>query len=194
MKLIVTTAFVMAALPALFGQTTAVLQDGPMDDGSKDYIVVFKDKTATSVPYGLQHLRQRATYRNVPAMAVRLNPYELKQTRANPEVDYVAPDRPLRASGNLIAQTINATNPPSGQPVWQYGPGGFSGNTGQGIGVAVIDSGIDNIAQDFGNVAGQLGPNSRIVYAEDFLVPPGPNGQYGPNATRPTTHTATART
>jgi len=172
-KLCVTFPLLIAAMPTLFGQ---VATDGRPADGSKDYIVVFKDKTARHVPDRLQHLRQRATYHNLPAMAVRLNPGELNQLGGHPDVDYIAPDRPVRAASNVLAETINADH------VWAN----FN-KFGNGIGVAVIDSGINNQAQDFGDAAGKMsGSSSRIVYAENFLVPLGANGQY-PNTRYKTT-------
>jgi len=168
---LITIEFMIATLPTLFGQISAVAQDGQPADGSKDYIVVFKDKAATRVPDRLQHLRQRATYENVPAVAVRLTPDELRELRAHPDVDYVAPDRPLHASGDLIADTINASI------VWTQN------HTGKGVGIAVIDSGINSQFQDLGNSLGQTGQGySRVVYAENFLVPATqPNGQPNPD-------------
>jgi len=157
MRLLVTFPILLAAVPTLFGQVSADTQPA---DGSKDYIVVFKDKTATRLPDRFQHLRQRARYENVPAAPVRLNPEELKQLRTDPDIEYIAPDRQLRASGDLVAQTINA------DLVWS------SGKTGSGIGVVVIDSGINSKFQDLGNYLGQTDTGySRILYAENFLVP-----------------------
>jgi len=157
MRLLVTFPILLASVPTLFGQVSADTQPA---DGSKDYIVVFKDKTATRLPDRFQHLRQRARYEHVPAAPVRLNAEELKQVQTDPDIEFVAPDRPLHASGDLVAQTINA------DLVWA------SSKTGTGIGVAVVDSGIRSQFQDLGNPQGQTDQShARVVYAENFLVP-----------------------
>jgi subtilisin family serine protease len=99
----------------------------------------------------------------------------------DPEVDYISPDRPVAATAtsaagaslvlpSLIPDTVNA------REVWAQG------YTGQGIGVAVIDSGIDHSLSDFGNASGRLDSSYlRILYQENFLVPANSNGQYPPN-------------
>jgi serine protease AprX len=62
------------------------------------------------------------------------------------------------------AETVNAPS------AWQYG------YVGTGIGVAVIDSGVDAHA-DLGNGSNQQG--SRVVYSESFIADPGTNDPFG---------------
>jgi serine protease AprX len=98
--------------------------------------------------------------------AFRLPAIALRALADDPEVDYVAPDRQVRASSSsIIAETINAPI------VWSFG------HRGTGVGVAVIDSGIKADFKDFGDASGNTGTTStgvsldRVVYQEDFLVP-----------------------
>ena len=93
---------------------------------------------------------------------------DLEALAAEPSVESIQPDRKVAATSNLPAQTINA------DVVWGFG------TRGDGVGVAVIDSGIDQTSPDFKKNTGN-DKNSRIVYAENFLVGPGDNGSYGPN-------------
>src|SRR5579862_2866535 len=154
----------------------------PGTDGTQRYIVRLKDSAfARHDAEALPGFRKIHRGQHIPTVTVSATPQELKQLQAHPDVAYVTPDRPLRASSDLLAQTINATANGSAQGVWQFGANGFSGNLGQGVTVAVIDSGIDNSSQDFGNAQGRLdGNNSRILYRENSLVPAQSNGQYPP--------------
>src|SRR5579862_8671775 len=154
----------------------------PGTDGTQRYIVRLKDSAfARHDAEALPGFRKIHRGQHIPTVTVSATPQELKQLQAHPDVAYVTPDRPLRASSDLLAQTINATANGSAQGVWQFGANGFSGNLGQGITVAVIDSGIDSTSPDFGNAQGRLDSNnSRILYRENFLVPLQSNGQYPP--------------
>ena len=177
MKRVLLSLLIGLPVSILSAQTAAI---SPDSGATHRYIVRLKDSVHARADIELlPSFRKYQRMENLPIVTVDATQAEAEQLRAHPDVEYIVPDRPLRASSDLIAQTINATNSGSGPAVWTYGAGGFSGNTGSGIAVAVIDSGIDYTARDFGNVAGKLdGNNNRIVYRENFLVPPQPNGQY----------------
>jgi serine protease AprX len=83
---------------------------------------------------------------------------------------FISPDHKLRSHVDVASKTINAPL------LWS------SGYTGTGIGVAVIDSGIDSTLQDLGNATGQTDPaHSRVVFKENFLVPAtNPDGHVNP--------------
>lgn len=84
------------------------------------------------------------------------------QTLANdPNVVYISPDRVVAGQLDYSATAVNAS------AAWRLNL------TGQGVGVAIIDSGIDSSAD-----LSYLGLLSRIVYTQDFT---GGNGsdQYG---------------
>jgi serine protease AprX len=84
------------------------------------------------------------------------------QTLANdPNVVYISPDRPVAGKLDYSAAAVNAS------AAWRLNL------TGQGVGVAIIDSGIDSSAD-----LSYLGLLPRIVYTQDFT---GGNGsdQYG---------------
>jgi serine protease AprX len=70
-----------------------------------------------------------------------------------------SPDRSLTAKLDNTAAAVNAS------VVWK------AGYNGSGIGVAVLDSGINS---DVNLGGGLLGLGSRVVYSQDFL---GGNGQ-----------------
>lgn len=80
---------------------------------------------------------------------------------SDPNVTYISPDRPVLGQLDYSAAAVNAS------AAWQ------AKLTGSGVGVAVIDSGID-----VGRNLSVPGLPSRIVYSEDFT---GGNGrdQYG---------------
>jgi subtilisin family serine protease len=72
----------------------------------------------------------------------------------DPEVTYIAPDRPVQGLLNYSAAAVNAA------VAWsQYGL------DGSGIGVAVIDSGISNHQDLMSTKTGR----SRVVFSQDFV-------------------------
>jgi serine protease AprX len=77
---------------------------------------------------------------------------------SDPDVVHVSIDHKVHSHLDVAAKTINAPM------AWS------SGYTGTGIGVAVIDSGINSGLQDFGNSLCQNdGAHSRLLYKENFL-------------------------
>ncbi len=104
-------------------------------------------------------LIKSAVYR-MPARAV------LELVHSDPSVLYVTPDRPLKGMAlDYTAQTVNAP------AAWS------AGLTGAGVGVAVIDSGI-NLVKDLKTGDGPAA-TSRIVYSQNFADDAGTNDLYG---------------
>jgi len=80
------------------------------------------------------------------------------------DVDYVSSDRVVRASLDYSAAAIGAEAASS------------FGRTGRGVGIVVVDSGIDTHADLPGNPAGLPGlGRPRVVYSESSV--PGPRGK-----------------
>ncbi len=82
----------------------------------------------------------------------------LNNLAKDPNVVYITPDRPVRGKLDYTTAAVNAS------AAWS------AGLTGAGVGVAVIDSGINKVP-DLSLLAG-LG--TRVVYSQDFV---GGNGQ-----------------
>ncbi len=95
---------------------------------------------------GIIHSR----FRSIPAGAYTLPVSMIKDLANDPAVAYITPDRPLSAKLDNTAAAVNAS------AVWS------AGWTGTGIGVAVIDSGM--------NPDPNLGPGKKIVYTYDFTA------------------------
>ncbi len=137
-----------------------------------DVIVQFKSK-----PTG-EHFRRihalggidKRVFEKVPGAAFTMHASALQTLANDPDVAYVSVDRHVHSHLDLSAATINAPM------AWSQS------YTGAGIGVAVIDSGIAANLRDLGNASGQTGPGqSRVVYAENLLVPPtNPDGHANP--------------
>ncbi len=81
---------------------------------------------------------------------------------SDPDITYVSPDRPIGGAKDNAQAAIGADIARS------YG---WSGN---GVGVAIIDSGLTGVA-DFTDASG----HSRIVYAQNFVPSSGNPGVYG---------------
>ena len=101
-----------------------------------------------------------ATYRSVRelglinGLAARLPVAALASLAADPRVKYISPDRPVTAATQNAIPAINARAAQG------------TGFDGRGIGIAVIDSGI-NRHVDFLNESCQV-VSSRIVYRQNF--------------------------
>jgi serine protease AprX len=110
---------------------------------------------------------------SIKAHSVTVAQSELEKLAADPNVKYISVDRPVAArdsapSGQNVVSTSGeyTTEPINAPQVWA------KGYTGLGIGVAVIDSGI-NASIDF-SLLKNSGTGSRIVYSQNFV--PGANG------------------
>ena len=91
---------------------------------------------------------------DVPANAVA-------SLAAREDVEYVSPDRQVRASMDVTRESVGASQVQAGSP-------GVKGLTGKGVGIAVIDSGISARHPDF-----QKNNKSRVV-AWSTSRPPAP--------------------
>ncbi len=99
-------------------------------------------------------------FKHIPGAAFTVPASALQELAKDPDVLYISLDRKVRSHLDLSAAAINAA------VAWS------SNYSGTGIGVAVIDSGINSQVQDLGNAYGQTDPaHSRIIYSENFLVP-----------------------
>jgi len=96
-------------------------------------------------------------WRNMPAISARVNFVTLLLIAADPQVDRISIDWPVKKHLATTAVAIGANQ------VWNGAPG----YTGSGVGVAVIDSGIANVP----DLA------SRIIYQHSFASISG--DQYG---------------
>ena len=103
---------------------------------------------------------EKRRFHRVPGAAFTIPAGALQELAKDPDVAYISLDRKVRSHLDLSAAAINAA------VAWS------SKFTGAGIGVAVIDSGINSQIQDLGNANGQTDPaHSRIIWTENFLVP-----------------------
>ena len=86
-------------------------------------------------------------------------PAKLAELADDPDVEYISPDRPLRATSYEYAPAaVNA------ELAWA------NGAEGNAIGVAVIDSGINSKHPDLWNGSMlQQGTTSRVVYEQSFV-------------------------
>ena len=164
-KGIATAAILLLSVP-LGAQDRRTGRENPQPEPTgNNYIVVFKDKTRSHANSRAKSFRNHRNFDNVASAAVTLSEDEAKQLASDPEVEYVAPDRPLFANLDVAAAAINAN------VAWT------AKQTGKDIGVAVIDSGINESVKDLGDAYGKTGfdsdgkPIGRIVYNENFLVP-----------------------
>ena len=93
-------------------------------------------------------------------LAASINPGDLERIQALPQVKAVYPDYQLRVLLNESVPLIGAPQ------VWAMTDGGGERATGQGIQVAVIDTGIDYSHPDLG---GCFGPGCKVLGGWDFV-------------------------
>jgi len=103
--------------------------------------------------------RIRAAFENIPVAHYDVSPEALADLEANPGVVSISPNRPLSASDayatmsadyNVLANYYN----------------GIGRTMGTGIGIAIIDSGIDSSHPDFTRFRNST---NRIVYSQSFV-------------------------
>ncbi len=144
---------------------TSVLLPSVSQDELVDVIVQFKHKPT------MGHFRKVGALggslsrqlRSVKGGHFRLPLSAIHALASDPEVAYISPNRKLHvSSADYFRQTVGADIANS------------SGWTGQGITVAVIDSGIS----DHPDLYDSLG-NSRVIYNESFVTTEGPADLFG---------------
>ena len=143
----------------VFARNPKIAKDLEATDPSAnvDVIVQFRHK-----PNAVHHAlvsqrggRRRANLDLINASAYSLPAAAIEDLANDPEVAYISPDRPVSAMGGLaLDYKLPAVNADIAQ---KYGW------NGSGIGVAVIDSGI----QDKPDLHGQHG--YRVVYGQNFF-------------------------
>ena len=144
---------------ASFAANPKIAKDFPVTEPGKtvDVIVQFRQ-----VPAEAQHAKVRGRGGELKhelsaskASAYSLPAEALESLADDPDVTYISPDRPVRgASFEYAAPSVSA------DLAWK------AGWDGRGIGVAIIDSGVDSTLPDLW-IAGSPG-KSRVVYSEDF--------------------------
>lgn len=98
------------------------------------------------------------TLNSINAFHLKVPAWTIPLISAMPSVKYVSPVRPVQKMLDVTDATVGATT------AWNYGW------NGTGVGVAVIDSGINAQSPEFG---------SRVVYSESFIAGLDASDQYG---------------
>ena len=101
----------------------------------------------------------------VRSAAYTLSAAQIEDLANDPDVEFISPDRPVRASLDLTAGAINAA------AAWN------AGFEGSGIGVALIDSGVDKT--DTYLRVGSTSGSYRVVYSQDFTGSGTTDDQFG---------------
>jgi serine protease AprX len=101
----------------------------------------------------------------VHAQLVTVKAGNLSSIASYPDVAYISPDRPVRGAVDSVVTAVNADL------------ANASGWNGAGVGIAVIDSGVNNVTDL--NSDGNTAP-SRVVYGQSFVSGNGRgNDDYG---------------
>jgi len=103
--------------------------------------------------FGGHKLKHERKMRVIKSRVYAISATQAAALADDSSVKYVSPDRPVRASLDTVTPAIGAT------VAWELG---FDGN---GIGVAVIDSGVSDVPDLRDPETGK----SRVVYSESFL-------------------------
>jgi len=132
-------------------------------------IVQFKsDKEAQydliAMRFGGHKLKHQRRMRAIKSRVYAISAKQAKALADDSNVRYISPDRPVKASLDTVTPAIGAT------VAWELGV------DGNGIGVAVIDSGVSDVADLRDPETGK----SRVVYSESFLTDnKNTNDEYG---------------
>jgi subtilisin family serine protease len=148
----------------------------PVQAQSDDYIVVYKSHSQK------QNMLKRPTFpvardfNIIPAVAAHLDANQVKQLRANPDIEYVEPDYKIYALGSpdTNAYDTNTITALSSSQTIPYGitmvnaPLVWPRTKGAGVRVALMDTGISMDHPDRGNV---VDSNSFATDSTGVLIP-----------------------
>jgi serine protease AprX len=140
---------IVSAWPGLGGQLSPDLRDLPPST-RVDVVVQFKHAPDGNDLNGIAGSggRLKKTFKHVHGAVITVPVAALHGLISNPNVTYISLDRKLTGTLEFAEPTIGAAT------AFQFGW------TGYGVGVAVIDSGIDSTHPDL---------QSRVVYSENFV-------------------------
>lgn len=157
-KLFATTVAVALAASSLHGAAPAthrahlsadlatILASGPASGRGHVRVIVHGDAAAIAARHGLSLARRLAD-----GGVLDVTPAELNRLAADPGVDHLSGDMPVRAFTSVQNQSTGADQVWAGKP-GLLGFGAIPGVTGKGIVVAVVDSGISPHAALTGKV------------------------------------------
>ena len=139
----------------VLGATAVAVNAQPADSAAAPVIVLFRSGVdSTEREQILKQVGAQSTrhFVHVPASAVRANAQSQALLRKHPDVISVVPDRPVRILGKPAGggtSTATAQVVPAGVARIDASPGTLA-FTGNGVGVAVVDTGIDFNHADLG--------------------------------------------
>jgi len=165
-------------LAVLFTALSVIVQ--PVKAQSDDYIIVYKSHSKKQNMLKRPAFAVSRNFNIIPAVAAHLDANQVKQLRANSDVEYIEPDYKIHALGGpdadgYSALDIGVLSSPQTIP---YGitmvnaPVVWPRTKGAGVRVAVMDTGISMYHPDRGNVVGSVSfatdQNSVVIPVEDF--------------------------
>jgi subtilisin family serine protease len=127
-----------------------------------DYIIVYRNHLQKQNMLKHPPFAVSRSFNIIPAVAAQLDANQVKQLRANPDVEYIEPDYKIYALGSIDtnADSSSDINALSSSQTIPYGvtmvnaPAVWSRTKGAGVRVAVMDTGISMYHPDRGNVIG----------------------------------------
>ncbi|MGA2172022.1 MAG: S8 family serine peptidase [Sedimentisphaerales bacterium] len=142
-----------------------------------DYIIVYRNHLQKQKMLSQPSFTVSRSFHIIPAVAAQLDVNQVKQLRANPDVEYIEPDYKIYALGSPSTPAESSSPSPSDSPsssqTIPYGitmvnaPAVWSRTKGAGVRVADLDTGISVYHPDRGNVVGSASfvPGEAV---EDF--------------------------
>jgi serine protease len=165
-------------LAVLFTALSVIVQ--PVKAQSDDYIVVYRSHSQKKNMLKRPAFPVSRDFNIIPAVAARLDANQVKQLRANPDIEYIEPDYKIYALGGPDANGYSALDIGilSSSQTIPYGitmvnaPVVWPRTKGAGVRVAVMDTGISMYHPDRGNVVGSvsfaLDTGGATIPVEDF--------------------------
>ncbi len=110
-----------------------------------------------------QGIKGKRLFRNLNVYVFEIPAGKVEQAAAYAEVSYIAGDNPFRSLGHVTTTTgVDAV------PISSGNKATATAINGAGIGIAIVDSGIQTNHRMFLEPAATGGFSSRVVYSEDF--------------------------
>jgi serine protease len=165
-------------LTVLFTVLSVIVQ--PVKAQPDDYIIVYRSHSQKQNMLKRPAFAVSRDFNIIPAVAAHLDANQVKQLRANPDIEYIEPDYKIYALGGPDANGYSALDIGvlSSSQTIPYGitmvnaPVVWPRTKGAGVRVAVMDTGISMYHPDRGNVAASvsfaLDTGGATIPVEDF--------------------------
>lgn len=139
-KLLIATLLFSSALPGSFAYADQPQNGKTVQASTSNYLIKFKDVESGKSKLKSKKKQIGKTFKHTKLVqALDLSKSELEAFQNDPNIEYIEPDSPVQAASEQIPSNVERVHAPAAHS---------SGYTGQGVKVAVLDTGVDTASTE----------------------------------------------